>query len=309
MAKLRGIYKISSVSNPLMFYIGSSMNIRKRWDEHKRRIIENKACCPILGNYFRKHGIGDMFFEIIEKVDIADKEFLIEREQFYIDTLKPTLNASKTARTRYGSKNSPEANNNIIKALKDRPHPTRGKKMPPSHGRKISEALMGRKADGPTRKKLSEIALKAFKDGRVHPMRGKRHTEETKKKMRKPRSPQAIENIRRFRKENPVSEETRKKLSLSGKGRIPWNKGKKMSESACKKMSDAKKGKPSTNKGKKASLETKKKLSISHLGQVPFMKGKHYPPDKVADMKRKKKETMERNKLKNNGKRNLQSQV
>lgn len=46
------------------------------------------------------------------------------------------------------------------------------------------------------------------------------------------------------------------------KGRIPWNKGKKMSKEFCSKVSEAKKGK----KGHAVSEESKAKLSASHKG-------------------------------------------
>ena len=48
----------------------------------------------------------------------------------------------------------------------------------------------------------------------------------------------------------PLSEETRHKLSLANKGKVPVNKGKKLSPETCLKMSLAKRGKPPNNKGK-----------------------------------------------------------
>lgn len=64
------------------------------------------------------------------------------------------------------------------------------------------------------------------------------------------------------------SEESRKKMSDAKKGRIPWNKGKKASEESRKKMSEAKKGKPSSFKGKKMSEETRRKLSELKKGKT-----------------------------------------
>lgn len=65
-----------------------------------------------------------------------------------------------------------------------------------------------------------------------------------------------------------LSEETKKKISESTKGRVGSNKGKKFSEETKKKMSNA-------SKGKKKSENHKENLSISHIGQIAWNKGKH----------------------------------
>ena len=59
------------------------------------------------------------------------------------------------------------------------------------------------------------------------------------------------------------SEESRRKMSESRKGKVPWNKGKHgiYSEESCRKMSESRKGKVPWNKGKKGL-------------QVPWNKGK-----------------------------------
>ena len=83
-----------------------------------------------------------------------------------------------------------------------------------------------------------------------------------------------------------ASEEARKKISESNKGRTVWNKGKKgkqhHSEETKIKMSEAhkgqiawNKGKSSHNKGKHLSEEQKKKISASLKGQPSPTKGKH----------------------------------
>lgn len=70
-----------------------------------------------------------------------------------------------------------------------------------------------------------------------------------------------------------VSEETKKKISETLKGNIPWNKGKTniYSEETKKKMSETLKGKTPWNKGKHWSEEWKQKMSESKKG-IPNIK-------------------------------------
>jgi hypothetical protein len=75
-----------------------------------------------------------------------------------------------------------------------------------------------------------------------------------------------------------VSEETRKKLSIAGKGNkshtgqpSPLEVNQKISQTLKEKYKTI----PHPNKGKKTTLETKEKLSISHKGQTPWNTGKN----------------------------------
>lgn len=89
-----GIYKIHNVENN-NFYIGSSKHINKRWSEHKYNLNRNDHINIILQRSWNKYGKDCFVFEIIEECEI---EFLLEREQFYLDTLKPKYNiSSKTS--------------------------------------------------------------------------------------------------------------------------------------------------------------------------------------------------------------------
>lgn len=80
-----GIYKITNtVTNK--FYIGSTKDIDKRWYDHKRELSLNIHINPKLQHSWNHHGQDKFLFEMIEEVG-EDK--LIEREQHYLDTLKP----------------------------------------------------------------------------------------------------------------------------------------------------------------------------------------------------------------------------
>lgn len=59
----------------------------------------------------------------------------------------------------------------------------------------------------------------------------------------------------------PMTEEHRRKLSESKKGKVPWSKGKHLSDETKRKISESKKGENHPNYGKHLSDETRKKLS------------------------------------------------
>ena len=77
-----------------------------------------------------------------------------------------------------------------------------------------------------------------------------------------------------FNKGKKHTEETKKKLREANKGKTPWNKGKKMSEEYCRKNSESHKGKTPWNKGKQLSEETKKKLREVRKGTHWYNNGK-----------------------------------
>jgi group I intron endonuclease len=98
----------------------------------------------------------------------------------------------------------------------------------------------------------SRQKMSAAKKGRTSTMKGKKHSEESRARMREAQ-----------RNRPPVSEETRKKLSEAGKGKVP-------TEEARRKSGDARRGKPrpiehmraawEATRGKPLSLERKEKI-------------------------------------------------
>jgi group I intron endonuclease len=75
-----GIYKITNLINGKI-YIGSTCNFKDRKSKHKR----TKSNTMISRAIF-KYGWDNFTFDAIE---FCDKDILIEREQFYLDTLEP----------------------------------------------------------------------------------------------------------------------------------------------------------------------------------------------------------------------------
>ena len=86
--KISGIYKITNTITG-DFYIGSSKNIKQRWAHHKIPSMWKK--CPNNPMYqdMQKYGVEKFVFEILTEVE---PEELKEKEQQFIETLKPTYN-------------------------------------------------------------------------------------------------------------------------------------------------------------------------------------------------------------------------
>lgn len=78
-----GIYKITNTFTKKI-YIGQSVDIKRRWIEHKNRAFNHNTNCynSVLYSSMRKYGLKFFIFEIIEECE-ADK--LNEREQYYIN--------------------------------------------------------------------------------------------------------------------------------------------------------------------------------------------------------------------------------
>jgi len=111
------IYQIKNkVSGKI--YIGSTKNLRGRWNTHRSELRNNKHSNTHLQNAFNKYGADSFEFTIIEEV--SDTEDLLAREQYYLDNKDPEYNIAPDA----------EAS-------------ARGRKLTEEHKRKISESEKG----------------------------------------------------------------------------------------------------------------------------------------------------------------------
>lgn len=127
-----GIYCLKNTINDKC-YIGSAQKLNYRLWNHKHKLIKGTHANNILQNFVNKYGINSIYFEILEPVGI-DK--LIEREQHYIDTLKPEFNILPKAGSNAGTIMSEEQKIKISKGRKGILH-TKDTK------RRISETMTG----------------------------------------------------------------------------------------------------------------------------------------------------------------------
>lgn len=157
--KISGIYRIANKINGKQ-YIGSSVNIEKRWKCHCSLLHKNKHHSPYLQNAWNKYGKESFSFELLWK---CEPDELLYEEQLALNNIKCEYNTCIIAGSTLGVKLSIEARMNMSTVQK-------GKKHSASARINMSIANKGRKKPPRTaehRAKLSaarKIAVKAVAD-------------------------------------------------------------------------------------------------------------------------------------------------
>ena len=102
---ISGIYQIGSYCKPNRLYIGSSVDLQRRWNVHICELRNNTHGNIKLQRHYNKYGVGDLQFSIILECKIED---LIRYEQYCLDTYCPYFNICKIAGITLGYKHSEE---------------------------------------------------------------------------------------------------------------------------------------------------------------------------------------------------------
>lgn len=160
MTSNSGIYSIRNLENGKI-YIGSAINLGRRWTEHKYRLNNNTHTNPHLLRSWNKYGKDNFEFSIIEE---CNSDMLVIREQAWIN---------------YYQSNNPDKGYNIRDAG------SRGK-LSEETRRKISEASKGRKASKETIAKRTGLKRSEETKAKMRSARSKQViSQETKDKIRK----------------------------------------------------------------------------------------------------------------------------
>lgn len=236
LPKTSGIYKLTHKDSGKL-YIGSSYNMYNRRMDHVKKLRKDTHHCPPLQNAWNKYGEEAFEWGILEEVPDCDK--LIEREQFYFDTLiseKGTgYNVARIAGSNRGNRHTDVTKKLIGDLQRGKPRRPRTEETKA----KISAAHTGRKHTPETKAKMSESQKKkappteetkakigAAHKGRILPqehrekisktLKGHEVSLETREKLRKACSNPSAETIERMRLShlgNRPSEESKRKSS------------------------------------------------------------------------------------------------
>ena len=239
-----GIYKIQSKIKPYRFYIGSAVNISRRYSVHLWNLKRGTHHSTKMKNHYNKYGKDDF---ILSVVLYCDKNELITKEQLCIDLYNPFFNECKIAGSNLGIKRTEETKRKISASEK-------GKIVSEETKRKLREFNTGRKLSEEAKRKISEAGK-----GRI----------------------QTIEKRRKLSiasKGRVLSEETKRKISIAQKGRPALNKGVHYSAEVRERMSIAHRKEnlspqaiinlSNGQKGHRLSEETKRKIGIKGMGRL-----------------------------------------
>lgn len=153
-----GIYCITNMKNNKK-YIGSSINIKKRWKRHLKDLKNGNHHSKHLQRSWGKYGDECFKFEVLEIV--SDKKMLVDREQYFINlyqSYKPEngFNISPTAGSCLGVKHSKETLKKHSKNTKKWHINNKGTEKYQVYLKNLSNSLKGHKLSIETRKKISE---------------------------------------------------------------------------------------------------------------------------------------------------------
>lgn len=223
------VYQIKNKVNNKV-YIGSTSNLNKRWDTHRRRLNNNKHHSNYLQNAWNKYGEGCFVFEILET--LQSKKEMLDSEQRWLDkTLcydkENGYNTCKVAGSPLGHKHTEEAKQKISARMKGEKHPFYNKTLSSQHKARIGSSNTGKIAwnKGLPVSEKERLRLKQIRAEQIT----KPHSEETKNKI----SEKLMGHV--------VSEKTKEKLRIA-------NTGKRLSEELKKKLSQIQREKHSAAK-------------------------------------------------------------
>lgn len=156
--RISGVYAIRLEDR---CYVGSSRNVRKRWQEHRSKLNRGIHCNAKLQSAWSAAGAGAFRFEVLEVV--VDEARLLEREQHWITQSEASdrgFNLVPTAGSVLGMRHSPEARKRIAAAGVGRPVPE-AVRAACSLRMKGNKLCLGRVVSDETRARLSRaLSLK-----------------------------------------------------------------------------------------------------------------------------------------------------
>lgn len=154
------------------------MNIDSRIRQHKRQLRKNIHINSHLQNSYNFYGEDSFIFHIIEWTDL---ERIREKEQLYIDNLKPEYNVSKNTKAPMDGRK--HTNRTIIKMSGKTPW---NKGIPRTELEKSLMSARQRESlkNNPERLKKLSQSIKKYYETHEGTFKGKHHTEENKKVFR-----------------------------------------------------------------------------------------------------------------------------
>jgi group I intron endonuclease len=138
-----GIYTITHVATGRR-YVGSAVDLRKRWKEHRRGLDSGKHHSRFLQRQWAKDGADAFKFTVAL---YCDRENLLMYEQALIDFYMPEYNSAPKAGSQLGYRHSAETRKRMSQARRKDFSPMAGRHHTDETRRRISEKKRGVKQD------------------------------------------------------------------------------------------------------------------------------------------------------------------
>lgn len=245
-----GVYVIINTLNNHR-YIGSSVNIKRRWREHQRDLRAGKNPCSKLQNAWNKYSEEAFIFEVLEITE-RDPAQLCAREQYYLDLYMPEYNILPQAYSGNGAVRTEEQKEHLRQL-------NQGKKYTPEQREnhkiamnrpEVKAKLLGRPKRTmslETRLKMSATQLEV-----QNRPEAKEHQRQVQAGKKMPR--EAVDRAAQKKTGQKRSLETRERMSQS---RLAWYAA----------HPEAREQQAQRNTGNKRSLETRQRMSASQLAR------------------------------------------
>ncbi len=200
-----GVYIIENKKNGHR-YVGSSVDIKRRWAEHTNGLRARRHENRHLQNAYNKYGKSVFVFEVLEE---WEPEFLVSMEQWWMNMLAPEYNIAPVAGNTLAMTHTDEAKAKMSIAQRGNTN-SLGHKHTTEAKAKMSVAKKGRKQSDEHKAKLSSVRV-----GKPAWNKGKKASATTKAKM----SVAAMGNTRGgANKGREISAEHRAKISVALNG-------------------------------------------------------------------------------------------
>jgi len=205
---MMGIYGL--YENDTCVYVGSSINIKRRFYQHKNRLKANKHANFLLQRIYNKHGEGCLALKVLETVD--NVENLINREQFYIDSIDPRCNLADANGGHIMSEEAKEKMRNHVFTEEHKKHLSESHKGKDSPLKGIPTNLVPKTAF-----KKKSIPWNMGLTGYSTKQKGTHFTEEHKKHLSEAKMGKKRPDISDILTGRKMSEETKQKISKAVK--------------------------------------------------------------------------------------------
>jgi len=180
-----GVYAIVCQNGHL--YIGSAVDIAKRWGHHRPVLRQGKHHSSHLQRAWDKYGESAFRFTVLQE---CEPEELVAIEQSWMDTLQPEYNIARIAGSCLGIRCTEEKRAKLSAANMGHPGWSKGKKVTEETRTKISAAkkgkpngLLGKKRPNHSATMMGHEVSQETRDKIAASNTGKKHSAEIRQKM------------------------------------------------------------------------------------------------------------------------------